>query len=270
VALDIQIVQGVAPGARIAVLFAPNTEQGFVDAVADSLANKATYCGTNTLAAVSISWGGPENTWSSQALTEMNTSFASLSAIGVVVTVASGDQGSGDGESGNNVDFPSSSPNVLACGGTTITVSGTHITNEVVWNNNYGASGGGVSSYFAKPSYQSSINLNGQPLSNRGVPDVAGDADPNTGYLIKVKGQYGEYGGTSCVAPLWAGLTALLTQSLNQAVGPLNPVLYHLSSSADALNDITSGNNGAYSATTGWDACTGLGSPNGANLLAAL
>jgi kumamolisin len=99
------------------------------------------------------------------------------------------------------------------------------------------------------------------------VPDVAGNADPQSGYNVFVDGQQTVIGGTSAVAPLWAGLLALINQSLGTNVGFVNAQLY---SAAAAFHDITSGNNGNYSAGKGWDACTGLGSPNGAALLAAL
>jgi kumamolisin len=103
----------------------------------------------------------------------------------------------------------------------------------------------------------------------RGVPDVAGDADPDTGYNIRVDGQAMVVGGTSAVAPLWAGLIAVLNQNLNRRLGFVNPQLYAINQSA-GFHDITQGNNGAFSAAAGWDPCTGLGSPNGAGLLAAL
>ena len=101
----------------------------------------------------------------------------------------------------------------------------------------------------------------------RGVPDVSGDADPNTGYNILVDGKAMPIGGTSAVAPLWAGLVTLLNQKLGKPVGFLNPILY---ANPGALNDITQGSNGDYNAGPGWDPCTGLGSPNGMKLLAVL
>ncbi len=184
--------------------------------------------------------------------------------------------GAGDGKL--HVDFPASSPYVLACGGTTLQGSGSAIASEVVWNetaSNEGATGGGVSNVFALPSYQTSAGVPAQPETGfvgRGVPDVAGDADPTTGYFILVDGQNEVVGGTSAVAPLWAALIALFNQQLGTPVGFINPSLYGRETS---FNDITSGNNddsnlGYYSAQAGWDACTGLGSPNGAAILAGL
>jgi len=106
-------------------------------------------------------------------------------------------------------------------------------------------------------------------FAGRGVPDVAGDADPETGYNVIVDGQSTVIGGTSAVAPLWAGLVALINQSVGKNAGYINPLLY-TASVESALHDITAGSNGAYSAGPGWDPCTGLGSPDGAKLLKAL
>jgi kumamolisin len=210
----------------------------------------------------------------------MNAALQDAAAVGVTVTIASGDNGSSDGESGAlHVDFPAASPYALACGGTTLVGSGTTITSEVVWNETAakeGATGGGVSAVFPLPSYQQSANVPALPTNGfkgRGVPDVSGDADPVTGYNVLVDGKSEVVGGTSAVAPLWAALVALLNQKLGKNVGFLNPQLYSLGEAV--FHDITSGNNddsklGYYTARTGWDPCTGLGSPNGAALLSAL
>jgi kumamolisin len=155
-----------------------------------------------------------------------------------------------------------------------LTLSGTTIEGEQVWNelsSNEGATGGGVSELFALPTFQQSANVPKAPngFAGRGVPDVAGDADPETGYNVVVDGQQTVIGGTSAVAPLWAGLFALINQSLGVNVGYVNPLLYTAKPEA-TFHDIISGNNGDYSAGPGWDACTGLGTPNGAALLTAL
>jgi kumamolisin len=154
--------------------------------------------------------------------------------------------------------------------------SATAISSEVVWNDGTdgGATGGGVSDHFPLPNYQESAGV--PPSANaggrvgRGLPDVAADADPATGYTVRIDGQNTVVGGTSAVAPLWAGLIALLNQALGKPVGFLNPTLYALSSSSGVFRDITSGNNGAYSAGRGWDACSGLGVADGTKLLTAL
>ena len=276
VMLDIEVVGSIASGANIAVYFAPNTDQGFVDAITD-----AVHDTTRKPSVVSISWGGPEDSWTQQAQTAMNAALQDAATLGVTVTIAAGDNGSSDGAADGklHVDFPASSPFALACGGTKLSGSGTTISSEVVWNettSQEGATGGGVSAVFALPTYQASANVPKQPQTNfvgRGVPDVSGNADPSTGYQIRVNGQDEVVGGTSAVAPLWAALVALINQQLGAPVGFVNPKIYPLV--ASAFHDITSGNNddsnlGYYSAQAGWDPCTGLGSPKGSALLSAL
>jgi kumamolisin len=188
--------------------------------------------------------------------------------LGITVTVAAGDNGSSDGvnDGKNHVDFPASCPYVLACGGTRLVSANGVITSETVWNDGAqgGATGGGYSTVFARPAWQASDVA--QP--KRGVPDVAGNADPETGYNILVDGQQMVVGGTSAVAPLWAALALLLSQKLNRRLGFISQSLYP--QDASDFRDITMGNNGAYSAAAGWDPCTGLGSPMGAQLLQAL
>jgi len=198
----------------------------------------------------------------------------SAAALGITITVAAGDDGSTDGGTGNNVDFPASSPHVLACGGTKLEASGATISSEVVWNelaNKEGATGGGVSTVFALPTWQANAHVPASTTSTggRGVPDVSGDADPATGYTIRVDGQTTVIGGTSAVAPLWAGLVAVANQQLGTQVGFLQPAIY-AAQAASGFNDITQGNNGAFSAGPGWDACTGLGSPIASKLIPLL
>lgn len=203
VTLDIEVAGAVAPGAKIAVYFSPNTDQGFTDAVAQAI------------------------------------------RVG----------------------------------------SGTTITSETVWNDGcQGGGGGGVSNKFPRPDYQTGIKIPSSPtgFNGRGLPDVAGNADPATGYQIFLAGNPGVIGGASAVAPLWAALIALINQGHVKAggktVGFLNPLIYNTSAaSSRAFNDIVVGNNdltgalhGLYSAGPGWDACTGWGSPIGAQLFSAL
>ena len=274
VLLDIEVAGAVAPKATIAVYFAPNTTAGFLDAI-----TTAVHDNVNKPSVISISWGAAEKNWTTQAMTQYDQAFQAAAAMGVTICVASGDNGSSDGVADGqvHVDFPASSPNVLACGGTKLLASSaTKISSEVVWNEGAttSATGGGVSGFFALPPWQSKA---GVPVSagtggkaGRGVPDVAGDADPATGYEVRVDGQNFVIGGTSAVAPLWAGLVALLNQKLGQPVGFLNPLLYGSLVGKGGTHDITHGNNGSYSAKSGWDPCTGWGSPNGAKLLKAL
>jgi kumamolisin len=220
---------------------------------------------THKPSVISISWGGPESSWTEQSMTALDAACQSAAALGVTITVAAGDDGSTDGGKGSNVDFPASSPHVLACGGTKLDANGATIVSEVVWNelaNREGATGGGVSNVFALPTWQANAHVPAPSKSTggRGVPDVAGDADPTTGYTIRVDGETTVIGGTSAVAPLWAGLVALANQQLGTHVGFIQPAIY-AARAASAFNDITAGNNGAFSAGPGWDACTGLGSP---------
>jgi kumamolisin len=275
VELDIEVVGGVAPGAVQVVYFGTNTDQGFIDAISQAVH------ATPSPIAVSISWGQSEDQWSAQSRTAMDQAFADAAALGATVTVASGDNGSSDDPSEQtqvHCDFPASSPNALACGGTKLmgNTSSFAITSEVVWNelaSNEGAGGGGISDVFPLPSYQANAGVPASAVgggTGRGVPDVAGNADPVTGYLVVVDGQQEPIGGTSAVAPLWAGLIARLAQATGKRLGLLQPMLYAgaaAGAAAPGFNDIVTGNNGAYKAGPGWDACTGLGSPNGASLL---
>ncbi|HEY3454101.1 MAG TPA: S53 family peptidase [Bryobacteraceae bacterium] len=263
VALDIEVAGAVAPEARLAVYFAPNTDRGFLDAI-----NAAIHDTVHKPSVISISWGAPENQWTPQTMNAFNAAFQDAALLGITVCAASGDKGSSDGESDGaaHVDFPASSPWVLACGGTRLIAKGDKIQSETAWNDHVGgATGGGVSAHFSKPSYQAAI-----PLAGRGVPDVAANADPASAYQILVDGKTRVVGGTSAVAPLWAGLIALLNEQLGKNLGWLHPTLYGTIAQHKAFNDVTSGTNEAYSAQTGWDACTGLGSPNGQAILDVL
>lgn len=270
VMLDIEVAGALAPGATIAVYFTANTDQGFYEAI-----SQAAHDTTNKPSVISISWGGPEDSWTTASRTAMETALQDAVALGVTVTVAAGDSGSTDGESDGqpHVDFPASSPYSLGCGGTTLEANGSSIQSEVVWNETAsgdGATGGGVSIEFDLPTWQQNANVPKSPSggSGRGVPDVAGNADPVTGYQVLVDGQSTVIGGTSAVAPLWAALIARLNQSLGTPVGDVHAALYQIGESA--FHDITQGNNGSYQAGPGWDACTGLGSPDGQALLTAL
>jgi kumamolisin len=265
VMLDIEVVGAVAPGAKIVVYFAPNTPQGFFDVI-----NQAVHDSDHKPSIISLSWGAAENT-SDPLTNQINQVIQEASVLGITYCVASGDSGSRDDPNDPThatVDFPASSPFSLACGGTTLQVAGTTISQEVVWQDH---SGGGVSRIFDLPSYQENASI--PPAVNpagpvrRGVPDVAGDADPATGYKILVDGQSITIGGTSAVAPLWAGFIARINQKIGKSVGFINPTLY---AHGAAFRDITSGSNIDYQARRGWDACTGLGSPNGLAVLQSL
>lgn len=266
VMLDIEVAGAIAPEATIAVYFAPNTDAGFLDAITTAI-----HDSVNKPSVISISWGGPESSWTQQAMTAFDNAFQAAAAIGITVCVAAGDNGSSDGvnDGADHVDFPASSPFALGCGGTKLQAAGNAITGETVWNEgtNGGATGGGVSGFFALPLWQEALQTtNGagtstKKLTMRGVPDVSGDADPYSGYDVRVDGQNTVIGGTSAVAPLWAGLIARVNAAKGKPVGYLNPLLYRSMNTPGAFRDITQGNNGDFGAAAGWDACTGLGSP---------
>ena len=275
--LDMQVVGGIAPGAKIVMYFTEFTERGWVDAITAILTD-----GDNNPSVISCSYGNPEDdprsAWTAMAINQVNSAFSAAAAKGVTICCASGDDGSRDQGGGNraHADFPASSPLVLGVGGTTLIASGPNISSETVWNDGPGsATGGGVSRLFAVPPWQQGAGV--PPSANpghkrgRGVPDVSADADPDTGVIIiRLDGRHlTVIGGTSASAPLWAALVALLNQQLGARVGFLNPALY-TKFATGVLRDIVAGNNGAYHAGPGWDPCTGLGSPNGSALLHAL
>ncbi len=271
VELDIEVAGAIAPRSQIAVYFAPNTDQGYLDAL-----TTAAHDTNFRPSIISTSWGGPETSWTQQAMNAMSSVCQDAATMGVTVLAASGDNGATDGDTNGEltVDFPASSPYIIGCGGTRLTIASNAISTEQAWNelsSGEGATGGGVSEFFALPTFQQTAGVPKAPngFVGRGVPDVAGDADPTTGYSVLVDGQTTVIGGTSAVAPLWSGLLARINQSLGTNVGYINPLLYS-SKVEQTLHDITAGSNGGYSAGPGWDACTGLGSPDGTALLSAL
>jgi kumamolisin len=220
VALDIEVAGAIAPGASIAVYFAPNSDQGFIDATMSAIHDT-----TNNPSIISISWGAPEDVWTDQARTGMDSAFADAALLGVTVFIAAGDHGSADrppittDQNGNpaanpaydglaHADFPASSPHAVACGGTHLEGGTAVISTETVWNDGDGwAAGGGVSDFFDPPAWQASANV---PTSvnppgtraGRGIPDVCGNADLTTGYQIHFNDNDAVVGGTSAVAPL--------------------------------------------------------------------
>ena len=268
VALDIQIAGAGAPGAKIAVYFAPNTGQGFVDAI-----SRATHDPINHPSIISISWGSPEANWADQDLAAMTTALRDAARLNVTVLAAAGDNLATDGlaDGRAHADFPASSPYVLGCGGTVIDTAGNVIQLERVWNNQDFRTGGGISDKFDLPAYQEKAKIPKSINDNkvgRGVPDVAANADPNSGYKIVVGGIGGPVGGTSAVAPLLAGLFALINERCAKPAGFAHPLIYGNSA---AFRGITQGDNKdgsvGYAAGPGWNACTGLGSPKGEELL---
>lgn len=255
VMLDIVAAGGVTGGKiPLFVPTAPNTTAGFVAAI-QWAANDP------RISTISISWGQAEDRWSLPDLTSMESAFALARSKRKSVTAASGDNGSSDGLTGDHVDYPSASPQVLGCGGTTLPKNGV----ETVWNNGIfgGATGGGVSVRFPTPSFQPRTNI---PGTGRGVPDVAGVADSQTGWIVTINGQETVIGGTSAVAPMWAGLLAIYNQLI--AGGFYDWTKFY--TLTQGFRDIIQGNNGTYIARKGYDCCTGLGSPDGTLLLQAI
>ncbi len=272
VMLDVEVAGALAPNATLVVYFAPNTAQGQIDAFSTAVhANP-------TPTAISTSWGASEDRWPGQTTDAMDEIFSDAAALGITVCAATGDNGATDGvaDGALHCDFPASEPYVLACGGTSLlgdTSTGA-ITSERVWNDSMGATGGGISDVYAIPDYQTNA---GVPVglfgASRGIPDVAGNADPATGYQTRVNGVPTVMGGTSAVAPLWAALVCRLAQGVGKRFGTLQVNLYagiSPGATTAGFRDIISGHNNGYSAAAGWDACTGLGSPNGAALLTRL
>ena len=227
-----------------------------------SAVEKATSDGCDVC---SISWGADEANWGTTAADQMESAATAATAAGMIVLAAAGDNDSSDGGSTPaNVDVPASCPHVIGCGGTNKTA-----TSETVWNDNPGetdgeGTGGGYSTIFPVQSFQ--IGAPPPPAdtqygTGRMVPDVTGDADPNTGYNIFVLGSETVIGGTSAVAPLYAGLFAAFGTKL----GFVTPTLWE---NQKAFNDITVGGNGFYNAAMGPDPCSGIGSPIGASIAA--
>ncbi|HSW76531.1 MAG TPA: PKD domain-containing protein [Candidatus Saccharimonadales bacterium] len=257
VILDIEIVAAILPNSTINVYFAQNTTSSFYNAILRSI-NDGCHL-------VSISWGASESNYGLSNLIAYNDLFKYGTEHGVNFFVASGDYGAqDDGSSSISVDFPSSSPYCIGVGGTQLTASNNQRVTEVTWNlGTNSSSGGGKSIYFDRPSFQQSL------LSSLGtkrlVPDISCDASPNSGYIVYQNGANIVVGGTSCAAPLMAGLFGRIIQNKNANINYINPIIYqHIS----AFFDVTQGNNNYYNATQSFDLCTGLGVPRGTDVLA--
>lgn len=275
VLLDIEVAGALAPKAEIKVYFAPNTDAGFINAVARAAHDSPAP------AAISISWGQAEDQWTEQARTQMDEAFIDATLLGATVTAAAGDNGSADDvpDGRNHADFPASSPHALACGGTSLLADPRtgKVSSETVWNDStHSATGGGVSGAFDVPAWQGHLSVAtgtapAAALDGRGIPDVAAVADPRTGYRVRIDGSDMVIGGTSAVAPLWAALLARLAGASGHGGGLLQPALYAAApagTTGAGFRDVIAGNNGTYLATAGWDACTGLGVPIGTALAA--
>ena len=266
--LDIETIQAMAPAASQIVYEAPepgNDNNAFQQEEIDE-ANQ--IVSDDKASIVSMSWGLCEPQRTASLMQSADNAFAQGAAEGIGWFAASGDDGSADcGSGGDSVDFPASDPNITGVGGTSLSVNGGSYGGETAWN----GSGGGTSTVFSNPSYQAGVG------GKRTVPDVAADADPNTGVANYSDGQWGVVGGTSLAAPLWASFAALYDQQAasagKPALGPANTALYQVaagSSYGSAFHDVTDGSNGSFSAGTGYDQVTGLGSYDFSNLASAL
>lgn len=301
VLLDMEVVGSVAPGAKMVMYFVEDgSDQQCLRGVASAIHDESAK-----ISVLSLSWGGPEFEPGSsggqaakvqkQFQDNMNELFHTAAMLGITVCVSSGDNASAcmplddpqrpwDGHA--HVSFPASSPYALACGGThIIDASGTPPAEESWHPEANVGTGGGISRYFPAPTYQGGIvsqhAVNPAGKAGRGVPDVAADSAQESGYRVLVDGQWfpdpnatpqpmPPIGGTSAAAPLWAGLIARLNASLSTRLGFVNPLLYKIKASSAAFHDVALGNNGDYKTGPGWNACTGLGTPDGKALLAAL
>jgi kumamolisin len=291
VMLDVEVVAGVCPAATIVVYFSSFDENGWISNI-----DTAVHDTQNNPKVISISWGYAEDAqggWTAGAVDAISDTLQAATLLGVTICVAAGDDGSDDGVGDGlaHVDFPASSPYVLSVGGTTLSQLSGGGVNETVWKDgdglrkdNGGSTGGGVSTQFSRPAWQT-VNINSVnpgSIEGRVVPDVAADASANTGYWMVVDGQGGAAGGTSAAAPLWASLILRINANLaaGKQAGYVTPLLYQQGADGKTLGqgacrDITTGNNitaagGGYTAGPGYDACTGWGVPEGNNLLAAL
>jgi hypothetical protein len=280
VVMNVEIVAAAAPGADILVYFAPNTESGFINAIraaSGSVPSPSVLC---------IGWGQSESGWADRAISAMNDELKQAAALGITVCCAAGNGGPTDGVNDGkaHVDFPAASPYVLACGSTRISANQDRIETEVVWNDQYqggGTTGGGFSVRFPVPDWQMEAYTAEPTITEmaygRGVPDVAANGSPLSGYQILAGGHLQVIGGSTTSMALWAALIARLNQGLGERIGWLNPALYRSLGPAGVLRDVTEGStkpkSGAelgYDALAGWDPCTGWGTPDGQRLLTAL
>ena len=267
VALDSQVIGTVAPDAKQMLLFAPNSDQGFLDAI-----TRATFTKPGEIpnSAISISWGAPESRWTKQAMENMHMAFKKAALKGITVFAATGDKGAKNETDRFTADYPASDSLVVACGGTELRLNGEgKVDSEVSWS----GSGGGISEISPVPGFQTDIkmpaNANKNDKTGRGVPDIAGNANPSTGYQIRVHGVESTMAGTSAVAPLYAALVLQMNSILGRRVGNLHSFIYQ-NGKSDVFRDMTVGNNGGYDAAPGWDAVTGWGVVNGNKMLEKL
>ncbi|HEV7926802.1 MAG TPA: S53 family peptidase [Verrucomicrobiae bacterium] len=276
--LDITVASAIAPAAKLAVYFTGGTPQNILHAI-QRMVHPGASDPQPTILSISYGWGPDDasaQSFSDQEYTQLDQLFQDAANLNITVLVSSGDSGAFvASKTQAQTSYPSTEPWVISCGGTAIgDIQGTNF-DEYAWNDGAqgGASGGGVSARFPVPTYQSAAGVpkrNGTKQPGRGVPDIAGNASPYSGYPQFVNGQSETIGGTSAVAPLYAGLLARINSNLGASVGFINPTLYSLAASAfrgivsppGPANNSFQGVTG-YPVTSGWNACTGLGSAKG-------
>jgi kumamolisin len=273
VALDIQVLAGIVPGARIVVYFAGNTTKSLATAIEQAVSDSV-----NRPQVLSISWGSAEKFWTDSARAAVETSLADAVKVKMTVLAAAGDSlataGLSDGTA--HVLYPASSPSVLACGGTRMVFSdgGKSVTNELVWNDEFSGTGGGISDVFDPPDYQQNASLPNSVnagRSGRGVPDIAALASQDPGYKVVVGGETIIKDGTSAATPLWAAVIALANSKRGRPLGSVHDFLYR---NPLTCRQVLEGNNWSggigYEARPGWNACTGWGVPKGLDTIESL
>ena len=264
-AVDIELAGSFAPGADLAVYFATSDEVGKLEGVAAALAGRE-----QRPSVLSCSWGASEADVSPEFANGLDRLFQTAALTGTSVCYSSGNRGANVRDGRPTVNFPASSPHVLACGGTALRPGEPEVAwSQVFWGLPL-ATGGGFSRLFTRPEWQRGVPESPDGEARRGVPDVAAKADFDSGYEIVLAGRRVRLGGgTSAAVPLWAGLLARMSEALETPVGWLTPLLYR-PELAGCLSDVVVGSNGFYDAESGWDAITGWGTPNGERLLTAL
>jgi kumamolisin len=264
IALDLQVIAGLVPSARIAVYFAENNIKSLADAIRQAIADSV-----NRPKVLSISWGSAEKFWAEADRNALQSAFEDAAKIGITVVAAAGDYLATAGVPGGaaHVLFPASSPLVLACGGTQIALdASTTIASETVWHDGSAGTGGGISDVFEVPDYQQKAavpaSFNDKKIG-RGIPDVCGVASHDPGYRIIYNGQPMAMQGTSAVAPLWASLVAMANAQRGFSVGNIHSFLY---ANSTLCRRVIHGDNRidgvGYEAGPDWNACAGLGVPN--------
>jgi subtilase family serine protease len=288
IALDVESAHAVAPAAKIDLVIAKNDQDPAI------LSALQYVVGHHLGSVLSQSYGEAESCEASSVVKADHTLFAAAEAQGMTVLAASGDNGAAQPNCNGSTylrsaSVPAADPLVTGVGATSLTASqpAGGYKSETAWNDTYGSSGGGYSKLFARPSYQNGF----VPSSGRGVPDISYSGDVNNGLLIAWSqgaaanvGNIYEFGGSSAASPQWAAIIALADQAGHRRLGFLNGDLYslaHGSRYAYVFHDITRGNNTVsvagsnnetvritgYASAKGWDAVTGLGTPNVAHLL---